>query len=797
MIPPLEISRPDGRRLLAAFWAWGVAVLAAAAEAPPPAAGAAGQAASGAYGEKVVLVSDASVAESLARQKTVTFGAVRIDGEASGAALSALNAEQVLSAVATKVPTPDLDADAVGGLLHLTSRRAFDQKRRTLRGSMALSYDPLVGEVMPDASITFGRSLGTQNRAGFLATLEHRRGRDRDEMIELDWNGDADRLTEFGVGETGERTRGTNFNGSFDFKLGEATVLFFRTEAKFSTEEKLERVLGVELPDTAGLLADAGTVVTGATLTRALEEDRKRNSALMFAGGMSHRSDAWLMDLRSSYLETRERRVEEYVYEFEEEDVAFVFQWPEAAFPMAGGPGEPTPGDSSQDFLNELRVRGGLKRESDVVASLDLTRLWMRGAKSGWLKSGLKARFRRTTEDSPHEVYDAVGPGLRASEVGYGPAGDVLSGRYAIDRFPDFAALRRLFDTQPDRFRLDEDKTRADSDPASFDVREEVFAGYGMASLPLGASRVVAGLRAERTASRFSGNEVSFDESGRYVGTTAVAARRARTELFPGVHLSRPLTKAITGFASWTRSIRRPEYTDLVPARRIRRADRDIREGNPDLRPALYTNIDVAFDAAYRNDGRLSLELFHRDIRDPSLTRRILLNDGPFAGYERTRPENGGRARLRGLELTVEQELEALNRNLRGVEFKVHYTHLDSRQSVASRPGETLPLTNRPKHELGVQLAYDRGGYYASVELEHTSRTLDSIGRNAGEDRIVPSANEWNLSLSREFGRGLRVFLDVKNLTALAERRYRGDASRADSYGIDLREYRLGMKWER
>ncbi|MEX2044555.1 MAG: TonB-dependent receptor, partial [Opitutus sp.] len=179
------------------------------------------------------------------------------------------------------------------------------------------------------------------------------------------------------------------------------------------------------------------------------------------------------------------------------------------------------------------------------------------------------------------------------------------------------------------------------------------------------------------------------------------------------------------------------------------------------------------------------------------LTRRTILGDGQFAGYERTRPENGGRAQLQGLELTLEQELEAFHQNLKGIEFQVHYTYQDSRQSVEDRAGESLPLTGRPTHELAVQLAYDRGGYYASVELEHTSRTLDSIGRNADEDRIVPSRNDWNLSLSREFRKGLRVFLDVKNLTALAERRYRGDTSRPDSYALDLREYRLGMKWEK
>jgi hypothetical protein len=55
----------------------------------------------------------------------------------------------------------------------------------------------------------------------------------------------------------------------------------------------------------------------------------------------------------------------------------------------------------------------------------------------------------------------------------------------------------------------------------------------------------------------------------------------------------------------------------------------------------------------------------------------------------------------------------------------------------------------------------------------------------------------WNISISREFRRGIRVILDTENLTGTSERRYAGDPSRPDRYSLDLREYKLGMKWER
>ncbi|HEY5551141.1 MAG TPA: hypothetical protein VIK52_04590, partial [Opitutaceae bacterium] len=233
----------------------------------------------GAYAEKVELVPDASVADSLARQKNLNFSSVRIDGETSEISLSSLTADQILNAVVTKVPTPDQDADAVGGLLQLTSRRAFDQKERTLRGSFGVSYDPLASEPATDASITFGRSFVARRLFGFLATLEFKRDNDRDEEIELNWDPDTARLDNFQVEEKQEKSVETNFNCSLDWKLGEASLLFFRTEAQFASGRDRSRSLGYDIPSLPEPVPATGADVRGA-LKRSLEEGRERSNAL-------------------------------------------------------------------------------------------------------------------------------------------------------------------------------------------------------------------------------------------------------------------------------------------------------------------------------------------------------------------------------------------------------------------------------------------------------------------------------------------------------------------------------------
>lgn len=748
------------------------------------------------YSESLKLVSDASVKESLGRQKNLNFGGVRIDGEKSDASLSALTADQIADAVATRVPTPNLDADTIGGELQLTSRRAYDQKEQTLRANAALSYDPLIGKHVPDASITFGRSFGKLRQFGYLATFEHDQGRDADQDVRLDWSPRTTQLSRFDVSQLRQAYATTNFNGMFDWKLGDNSFVFVRADTKFRTQRDRGRSLGYDLPGLADSTPENEILLPEATLRRSVEETRERNRMHALSAGANHARDPWLIELRLTHRAARDRVTDRRTYDFAEVNLPVLYQRPAPEFPKITAPAGGLPGDLALQTLDELQIHRGDDRVSDDVASADFTRTPGEKAGTVRLKFGGKARLQRTTRDVSHDVYEGAGTGLRVGDVR--ESGDdevVLSGRYRLQGFPSLDALRHVFETEPGRFALNESKTRGDTDPARFDVRQRILAAYAMATSPIGKTRLVVGARVEHTASEFGGYEVTFDEEARYESTRALAARSDFTNFFPGIHASRELSGKVTLYVAWTRSIRRPEYTDIVPARRISRFERTIDEGNANLEPALYTNYDVAVDYAYRDDGRVSLEMFHREIGNPTLTRRTELLEGPFAGYERTRPENGGSARIQGAQLTCRQEFSAFADRLTGLAIEINYTHQRSRQSLEDRPGEDLVLTALPTHELAVTLSYDHGPYYLSLDMTRLSRSVASLGSDPGEDVFVRDLTNWDATLSREFPRGIRVFLEIQNLNAVPDRTYAGDPSRPKWYGRDSREYRVGVKW--
>ncbi len=107
MSPFAATVRQCSRCFLSTAALFGPAVLVRAAEAAP--------APSGTYSEKLELVSDASVADSLARQKNLNFSSVRIDGETTGMSLFALADPALLRSILANLCANAVEHTPAGG----------------------------------------------------------------------------------------------------------------------------------------------------------------------------------------------------------------------------------------------------------------------------------------------------------------------------------------------------------------------------------------------------------------------------------------------------------------------------------------------------------------------------------------------------------------------------------------------------------------------------------------------------------------------------------------------------------
>lgn len=779
-------------RLIAAALLLGPAAL--VAQTPPPAAGSAPR---DTRSENVELVQDSNVAESVSRRTNVDFESVRVDGQRSNTSLSALAANQVISVESTKVPTPDLDADAVGGLLRVTTRRAYDQSGRTLRGEIIAGYDELAERFTPDVSVTYGNVFGRDNRWGFLGTVQYEGNARAEEAIELDWNRPGTELQELEIESSLDRSRGVNFNGTLDLRLGPESFTFVRVDGAIASERSLTYEMNYELEDAPADPGSAGVVLTDATARRGARGWSADTYDLTLSTGLTLKNETWAVEFKAGHTEISNQSDNRFNFEFEQDDLSFLYRRDEAAFPQLTTPTGGTPVVPAQFRLNELEISNEDVTESDSVASVDVTRSNAFGSRPGWLKGGAKIRLLNTDNDVENTIYGEGPAGFALGDAPFdGPNRTILDGRYRFDGLPSLDAMKRAFASSAAKTALDADRTRGDTDPSIYEVSQHVSAAYAMASIGFGPTRLLAGIRVEKTDNDFTANQVIFDDNGRYEATIPTEADTSYTNWFPGIHLTHVLSPKVTLFASWTESIIRPEYTDLVPSRNVQRSSRDIQEGNPGLRPTLYLNYDFAIDYAYHDDGSLALQFFHRDIEDPTLNRSVLLTDGPFAGYDRQRPENAGEASLSGVDLTWEQELGGFAELLDGTALEVTYTYQDSKQAIEGRNDADLPLAGEPEHTLSASLTYERGPYELNIQAEYEGRSLQSAGRSPSEDTFVRSATRWELSLSRRTGERGRLFFEIENLTAEPELAYQGTPSRPNAYEFELREYRLGYRWE-
>jgi outer membrane receptor protein involved in Fe transport len=97
------------------------------------------------------------------------------------------------------------------------------------------------------------------------------------------------------------------------------------------------------------------------------------------------------------------------------------------------------------------------------------------------------------------------------------------------------------------------------------------------------------------------------------------------------------------------RSYKAPNIAQLLPRRytvdNANSATNPDQQGNPNLRPELALNLDLAWERYFSKDSMLSLSAFDKRIDGVTLSR-LFQNGGTWI----VMPDNAGRARVRGLE---------------------------------------------------------------------------------------------------------------------------------------------------
>jgi len=292
----------------------------------------------------------------------------------------------------------------------------------------------------------------------------------------------------------------------------------------------------------------------------------------------------------------------------------------------------------------------------------------------------------------------------------------------------------------------------------NYKASEFLFGSYMQYTLILDRLQVLSGLRWEEAQDKyFTMASASYTEQ---------QANVKMVDFLPGIHFRYEFTPEQIGRLSVARTLSRPSYFDLVPA--VDRADESQSQGNPNLRPARATNIDLRYEYYPNSSDVYSAGVYYKRITDPiedqfqSVGVLLVTSKG-----------NGDPATVYGFEGVIAKHFGGLG-------ISANYTYVFSEITstkqvtaedingdlVQSYYQQKRPLESQSPQIVNLSLSYLSQPWGTSVNLSYnyTGKSLIAVGRLDGYDTYQEGVGELDFSADQQLFSSLRLSVKLINL---------------------------------
>ncbi len=373
----------------------------------------------------------------------------------------------------------------------------------------------------------------------------------------------------------------------------------------------------------------------------------------------------------------------------------------------------------------------------------------------------------------------------------------------------------RYFDT--DAMRTASAAARANfgrsSIPANFyNVREEVLAGYLMASSKYDWASFVGGVRVERV-----------NNKGRAFGTigaaanTVVTSESSSTLFFPSLHVNFDIADDKKLRIGFTSGAARADYDQLRPNVVINDANQSISGGNPAAKPERAYGIDAYLEWYVRPQGYFMLGAFYKRVEDVLYNQRrtfgstaLNSNNVDRSGYTYTGITNGGGGRIFGIEAAAQTQLEPYTEKLGlpdwmgGFGISANVTLNDSevtKPGVGAIPARKVRLPNASDVVYNVGAYYEKYGLSLRLQYRNRSKWIDAIVDDLTDAGDVYWADDDELDFSAryEIKKGFEIYFDASNLLNHSGRRFSDPTNLLRATGVAVSgnsDDRRTIEWE-
>lgn len=724
-----------------------------------------------------------------------------VDGDTRAVQLDLIPAEMIQSVEVNKTVTPDMDADAIGGSVNLVTRQVPYVRR--LSATLGSGYNVLRGKPMLDGSFVVGKrflgetlgvvasgsyndhQLGSHNTEGLWEQT------DKGVIYPYIWD-----IREYDI----RRVRRSTSIG-LDYRVNDDHRFFvnFMYNHRDDWENRVRLRYYLEKPkdgvsEETEIRRQTKGGPDGDRFNNARLEDQRTNN-IRFKG--KHNSNFMQVEWSFSHSRAWERRPHERYISWAVKDVPVTVD----ANPRAPLFYSDVPHDNFESDEISDEYRGTEERDTRIKIDIDIP-IIKKGKYENTLFLGTKLKYKTKWREQDFVRMKLTDAGeewlsdMTQSQIRDFSQENFLAGDYQLGRFTSYDYLGALDfgDTTYFKPKRDLDEYIA----ANYDANEDVVSAYMMLEQELGKDLdMKVGLRVEQT--RIDYNGFAYYEDDKDAVKTNGADNYV--DWLPGLHFKYEPKKNTTLRFSWTNTLSRPNYYDLVPYRAVSRGGDVLEVGNPNLRPTRSSNLDFMVEQYFESIGIFSMGLFSKAISDFIYIRKINNYEDPVTENEYDnffQPRNGAKADLLGLELAWQRQLVFLPGFLRNLGVYANYTLIQSKANSPNFPHKNMNMPGTAPHTLNLNVTYETPKLLVGLSFNYTSPYLDpdELDLTPGLERYYDKVTYLDFNSSYNITPHIQCYLEANNLLNQPLRYYAGRADR--TYQQEYYNLRLtaGFKYD-
>ncbi len=312
---------------------------------------------------------------------------------------------------------------------------------------------------------------------------------------------------------------------------------------------------------------------------------------------------------------------------------------------------------------------------------------------------------------------------------------------------------------------------------SDYDLKESILAGYVMGSGAFGPWEVIGGVRVENTDVESAGYLLRGTTS-----QTRVSSRGDYTEVLPGLLVNYRPGDAWVFRAAVTRALGRPDYNQIAPRSTYGEngAIGSVSVGNPDLLARKSWNYDLGVEWYPDQLTAVSASVFYKDISDQlagqtnsfstqSAMQAELLSRGligidisALTRLDVSTTINAGSAFLQGLELSAQTQFGFLPEPFDGLGASLSATFIEGEVDLPG--GGAAPIQGQPETTYAFTAFYQKGPIDISVSYAYNASFLDADNANPALRLNQGEFGRWDAKASYAITDDIKIFLEGVNL---------------------------------